>query len=143
MAKYLSAKKLRVSETTRKYLMYAARTLPTLSKPKKLNGGTFGFHMASVLDKGNVADFKGHECGTIGCILGLMTYKARLDDVPQREISRFDTNRLFDLFYGAPGDDNPTLSSITNKTAARATEQFLKTGVIWFGKRKLSSAAAR
>jgi hypothetical protein len=133
---YLTAEELGISELTRKYLIYAAETLPSLTTPQKLNGGTFGFDMRNILIGGYAdnctRDQNGHRCGTAGCILGLMQYKAGHDGI----IPNFETRgSLYHLFYPSYMDmdlEDGTYDRITNEVAAQAVVRYLTTGTVKF-----------
>lgn len=136
--KFRTSKQLGITPLTRKYLIYALKTLPTLSTPQKLNGGTFGFNMGVVSSTG--PDFQGHPCGTAGCILGLMRYKARLDGVCDSygQINEFECledgtviTKLDRLYYPTLTDG---LDRITNVQAAEAVRGFLTKGKAHYGK---------
>lgn len=135
MRHFKTAQELRITPLTHKYLKYALRTLTRLNTPKKLNGGTFGFNMTVVNDSTSVAeDRKGFPCGTAGCILGLMQYKAKLDGVEYNEVARLYPDNFAPLYYLYFPDDI-AYEKVTHINAAKTVTRFLETGKIKFNKR--------
>lgn len=131
---YLTSAQLNITPDERAYLIRAADILAQM-KPGQYhqipNDGQWLFDMANVA--------MSTECGTAGCILGLCARLVELDmpyDGRHRpKVRPFDWDgernyspALMPLFY----PDLISMRLVTPQDAAKATRQFLETGVIHF-----------
>ncbi len=141
-----TAKALGITPEERKYLIKAERTLSTMRREQKVairGDGKFAFDMA-VINRplnGWFSDGNGpgkvsgtYECGTAGCIAGLMHIMASIDKKTLWGKSRIDSGKmshpLLRLFF--PGDVRHT--EVTPKMAAKVIRRFLDTGEVYYMK---------
>jgi hypothetical protein len=108
----------KISKTWQKYLRQAASILAT-KKPGQwfdiLGDGKFQFYMPDVEVH--------HECGTAGCILGLVKVLSRVNGTPALD-SLSAPKCLDPLFYPNRID----MEKVTPKGAAKTIRRFLRTG---------------
>ncbi len=139
-----TAKKLGITRAERKYLIKAARLLSTMRKDQKVTipgDGVFKFDMRYITSPiGNhwekACDIPGtYECGTAGCMAGLMHIMSHVDGSPVwdgRQCPLFVSPALYPLFYPEFYPDMVFYDDVTPKVAARAALRFLETGeVVW------------
>lgn len=152
--KYLSARKLKITEGERKYLIKAKNMLKDMkpNQAKKIDGLKLGFYMPSIIEERASNDTK-HLCGAAGCIKGWMdTLAIEAGDCkavgiegvkPENLAHLISTNKywiygsdnnseaLDELFY--PSDDVCEMDLVTPKIAAKAIDQFLRGKTINWG----------
>ena len=130
--KYKTAKQLGITPLALKYLKYAMKVLPKLVEPKVIIEGDkpFGFNMNMMKHSSKwVNDYAGHSCGTVGCIHGLMDYKATKDGISACTISDWAENpQLEKLFFPIREGSY----RINNNKAAKVVKTFLTTGKVKF-----------
>ncbi len=141
-----TAKALGITKDERKYLIKAERILSTMHRGQTVvikGDGKFAFDMSTIIrpigggdtSKGKIPGT--YECGTAGCIAGLMNIMAGINKKTlwgrKGEIdSNCMSEPLLPLFF----PHEISHHSVTPKMAARVIRRFLDTGKVYYVKLK-------